>query len=122
VHSVHKNIHYESSIKKNYKQILKLSSFEITHKIDSGSFSTIYLAKKKGIELALKQMSKDKLLYKGQMKYALTELNVLIKSRPCPYIIPIYYAFQTHDYLYLALKYIPYGNLSRLIHKMNRIS
>ncbi len=46
--------------------------------------------------MALKQMNKDKLLYKGQMKYALTELNVLIKSKTCPYIIPLYYAFQTH--------------------------
>jgi serine/threonine protein kinase len=67
-------------------------------------------------------MSKDKLLYKGQMKYALTELNVLIKSRNCPYIIPLYYAFQTHEYIYLGLKYIPYGNLGRLIQKRKKLT
>lgn len=71
--------------------------------------------------MALKQMSKDKLLYKGQMKYALTELNVLIKCRKCPYIIPIYYAFQTHEYIYLALKFIPSGNLGRLIQKRKKL-
>lgn len=122
VMSVHQNIPCENSIKKKSKKVLKLSSFEITHKIDSGSFSTIYLAKKNDKEMALKQMSKDKLLYKGQMKYALTELNVLIKSKNCPYIIPLYYAFQTHENIYLALKYIPYGNLGRLIQKRNKLS
>ncbi len=74
------------------------------------------------MNLALKQMNKDKLLYKGQMKYALTQLNVLIKSRPCPYIIPIYYAFQTHEYLYLALKYIPNGNLAHLIQSREKLT
>ncbi len=66
-------------------------------------------------------MNKDKLLYKGQMKYAITELNALIKSKHCPYIIPLYYAFQTHEFLYLALKYIPYGNLARLIQKKGKL-
>ena len=41
-------------------------------------------------------MNKGKLLYKGQMKYAITEINCLIKSKSCPFIIPLYYAFQTH--------------------------
>lgn len=98
-----------------------MASFEITHKVDSGSFSTIYLANKDTKTMALKQMNKDKLLYKGQMKYAITELNALIKSKNCPYIIPLYYAFQTHEFLYLALKYIPYGNLARLIQKKGKL-
>lgn len=70
--SVHQNIPCENSIKKKSRQIIKLASFEITHKVDSGSFSTIYLAKKDKKIMALKQMNKDKLLYKGQMKYAIT--------------------------------------------------
>lgn len=96
VFSVHSNIPCQSSITSKLKKIIKLSSFEITHKVDSGSFSTIYLGTRDNREMALKQMSKDKLLYKGQMKYALTQMNVLIKSKKCPYIIPLYYAFQTH--------------------------
>jgi len=48
------------------------------------------------------------------MKYALTELKVLTKCRACKYIIPIYYAFQTPTYLYMALKYIPTGDLGNL--------
>lgn len=55
------------------------------------------------------------------MRYALTELNCLVKSKKCPYIIPLYYAFQTHEYLYFALKYIPYGNLAKLIKHKQKI-
>ena len=101
---------------------MKLSDFNITHKIDSGSFSVIYLATNHGLEIALKQINKEKLLFKGQMKYAVTELKVLIQSRLCPYIIPLYYAFQTHEYIYLALKYISYGNLGRLIQKRKKLT
>ena len=60
---------------------------------------------------ALKQMNKDELLYKNQMKYAMTELSILKNCIECPFIIDLGYAFQTEDYLYLAMKYHPFGNL-----------
>ena len=47
------------------------------------------------------------------MKYAFTELRTLIKCRQCKYIIPLYFAFQTMDYLYLALQYAPSGDLGK---------
>jgi serine/threonine protein kinase len=49
------------------------------------------------------------------MKYAITELKTLIKCRQCKYIIPLYFAFQTPDNLYMALEYIPTGDLSQHI-------
>lgn len=71
----------------------------------------MFLAKRGHRIFALKQLSKSKLLDKSQMKYALTELRVLMSCRGCPYIIPLYYAFQTPNYLYLALQYVPSGDL-----------
>jgi serine/threonine protein kinase len=61
---------------------------------------------------ALKQLNKEKLLLRNQMKYAITELKTLIKCRKCKYIIPLYYAFQTPEYLYMALEYVNTGDLS----------
>ena len=69
----------------------------------SGSFSIVYLAKRKEKVYGLKQLSKDNLLGRNQMKYALTELRTLVKCRECPYVITLYFAFQTMNYLYLAL-------------------
>ena len=75
----------------------------------------VYLASRKGKTYAIKQISKDKLLYKNQMKYALIELRALERCRGCAYVIPLYFAFQTMEYLYLALKYISSGNLGIII-------
>lgn len=38
----------------------------------------------------------------------------MIKCQECLYVIPLYFAFQTRDYLYLALQYIPSGDLCRV--------
>lgn len=48
----------------------------------------------------------------GQMRYALVELRSLVSCRGCPYVVPLHFAFQTPEYLYLALSYISYGDLS----------
>ena len=41
----------------------------------------VYLAQRNGKTYALKQLSKDGLLAKNQMKYAFTELNTLAKCK-----------------------------------------
>lgn len=51
---------------------------------------------------------------KNQMKYAITERKVLIHCRQCKYVIPMYFAFQTPDYLYMAFKFVPTGDLGKL--------
>jgi serine/threonine protein kinase len=71
----------------------------------------VYLARRNGEAYALKQLSKDKLLAMNQMKYALIELRALQRCRGCKYVIPLYFAFQTMDYLYLAIKYVSSGDL-----------
>jgi len=48
---------------------------------------------------------------KNQMKYAITERKVLIRCRLCKYVIPMYFAFQTPDCLYMAFKFVPTGDL-----------
>lgn len=95
-----------------------MSEFEVKLKIGAGSFSFVYMATRNGKRYALKQLNKDKLLMKNQMKYAITELNVLTRSQKCKYIIPLYFAFQTYTSLYLALHYVSTGNLSTYVSKL----
>ena len=94
-----------------------LADFAVTHKIGSGAFSSVYkvINKKNNKVYALKQMNKDELLYRNQMKYAMTELSILKNCKNCPFIIPLGYAFQTENYLYLAIKYLPFGNLKEIL-------
>jgi serine/threonine protein kinase len=89
-----------------------VSVFDIKYRIGSGAFSTVFLAERKKRVFALKQLNKEKLLLRNQMKYAITELRTLVKCRGCKYVIPLYFAFQTPENLYVALEYIPTGDLS----------
>jgi protein-serine/threonine kinase len=47
---------------------------------------------------------------KKQLKYAVIEATIL-KKIDHPFIIKLYYSFQTQSNLYLVLDYCPYGNL-----------
>jgi serine/threonine protein kinase len=60
----------------NILEIVLLEDFEVDKKIGSGSFGYVFLAKHKptGKQFALKQLSKNELVQKRQLKYALTEL------------------------------------------------
>lgn len=81
--------------------------------LGSGAFGKVFLARhiKSGIVYALKALKKKDLIVKKQLKYAVTEAKVL-KQANHPFIINLHYAFQTPNYLYLALDYCPGKDLS----------
>ncbi len=59
----------------------------------------------------MKVLNKKKLMAKKQLKYAVSETNIL-KRVSHDFIIGLHFSFQTPSNLYLALDYCPYGNLS----------
>eukprot|EP01017_Pseudomicrothorax_dubius_P042607 TRINITY_DN6981_c0_g5_i1.p1 TRINITY_DN6981_c0_g5~~TRINITY_DN6981_c0_g5_i1.p1 ORF type:complete len:338 (-),score=90.87 TRINITY_DN6981_c0_g5_i1:98-1063(-) len=67
--------------------------------------------KDNGRIFAMKALKKRNLILKNQLKYALTEANVL-KAANSPFILSLHYAFQTPQYLYLVLDYCPGGDLA----------
>jgi len=58
----------------------------------------------------MKILSKKYLIKNGQLRYAVTECNVL-KQANNPFILTLHYAFQTPDYLYMILDYCNGGDL-----------
>jgi serine/threonine protein kinase len=58
----------------NILDIVLLEDFDVDKKIGNGSFGYVFLAKHKltGKQFALKQLSKNQLIQKHQLKYALT--------------------------------------------------
>jgi serum/glucocorticoid-regulated kinase 2 len=60
---------------------------------------------------AMKALKKKTLIVKNQLKYAITECNVL-KSVNHPFVLSLHYAFQTPQYLYLVMDYCSGGDLS----------
>jgi len=92
---------------------ITFSSFEILDTLGSGTFGKVFKVKLKGTEeiFAMKIINKKYLIKNQQLRYAVTECNVL-KSATNPFIITLHYAFQTPEHLYMILDYCPGGDLS----------
>lgn len=70
-------------------------SFQIIKLLGAGAFGKVYLARKKNSDkrYALKILKKRQLISKNQVKYAVSEVNIL-KKMDHPFILSLYYAFQ----------------------------
>lgn len=98
------------------------SSFTIMDEIGSGSFGTVYKVRRNttGEIYAMKSLSKPTLQKHKQLKYAISECKIM-KQLNHPFIVPLYYAFQTPKYLYLILELCPNGDLYGFIEKKTRL-
>ena len=82
----------------------------------NGAFGQVYLVqyKKNQKYYALKVLNKKKLILKKHLKYAVGEANILKKVNS-PFIIKLYFAFQTPSNIYMVLDNCSSGDLSELI-------
>jgi serine/threonine protein kinase len=69
----------------------------------------------------MKVLTKDKLMARNLIKYAITERNVLSYIKH-PFIVGLNYAFQTAEKLFLILDYCPNGDLAAILGREGRIT
>jgi serine/threonine protein kinase len=98
------------------------SSFTIMDEIGNGSFGIVYKVQKinTGVYYAMKSLSKSVLQKQKQLKYAISECKIM-KQLNHPFIVPLYFAFQTPKYLYLVLELCSNGDLFGLMEKKGKI-
>ena len=89
------------------------NSFDIEDCLGAGSFGKVYKVRMKsnGEIYAMKVINKRFLMKNNQLKYAITECNVL-KQAASPFILTLYYSFQTPENLYMIMDYCPGGDLN----------
>lgn len=97
-------------------------SFEYVDGLGKGAFGQVFRVKHRRTHqvYAMKVLCKDKLKSSNVLKYAETERNVLSYMNH-PYIVSLYFAFQTPSKLVLVLQYCPGGNLQQLIDRVKRL-
>ncbi|KAG9290882.1 hypothetical protein G9A89_011032 [Geosiphon pyriformis] len=97
-------------------KIPSIQDFEIIKPISRGAFGKVYLARKKttGDLYAIKILKKVDMVRKNMVNHVLAERRVLSLSRT-PYVVKLYYAFQSQDYLYLVMEYLIGGDVSSLL-------
>ncbi|RHZ82277.1 hypothetical protein Glove_110g77 [Diversispora epigaea] len=102
-------------------KIPSIQDFEIIKPISRGAFGKVYLARKKttGDLYAIKILKKVDMVRKNMVNHVLAERRVLSLSRT-PFVVKLFYAFQSQDYLYLVMEYLIGGDLSSLLQCFER--
>lgn len=99
--------------------IPNINDFKILKPITKGGFARVYLAKKKatGDYYAIKVLKKQDMVEKNQVENVIAERNILA-TVSCPYVVRLYYAFQTKENLCLAMEFLNGGDLFSLLMAM----
>jgi len=101
---------------------VSMADFEIIKVVGEGASCSVMQVRKKdtGKLYAIKMMNKDRILTNHKrMERALMERQVLVKTKH-PFIIQMYWAFQTRTHLFFVLEFCAGGELFFHMMKRNR--
>ena len=93
-----------------------IKDFEILKPITKGGFARVYLAKRHTCDdfFAIKVLDKQDITEKTQVENVLVERNILATTS-CPFVVRLYYSFQTDDNLFLAMEFLSGGDFFSLL-------
>ena len=93
---------------------VRFSDFEILEMIGEGSFGKVFRVRKKSNSAiyAMKSMKKSTLIQDNQIRYAVTEAQIM-KEMDHPYVLKLMYTFQTPEYLHMVMEMCEHGDLSQ---------
>ncbi|KYQ96839.1 putative protein serine/threonine kinase [Tieghemostelium lacteum] len=102
---------------------VSIVDFTLIEKIGEGGFGQVFLAKKNDTKeiVALKRMSKDLIWSKNKVSHIKNERDILAQGRNHRWIVSLNYSFQDDNYLYLAMEYVPGGDLRSLLSALNSL-
>jgi RAC serine/threonine-protein kinase len=90
----------------------KVNDFQSLKVIGKGSFGKVLQVryKKTGQIYAMKVLNKKTILDRNELDHTKAEKNILMKLT-CPFLVRLYYSFQTPDKLYFVMDYVNGGEL-----------
>ena len=93
-----------------------IKDFEIIKPISKGAFGSVYLAKKHstGDHYAIKVLRKSDMVAKNQVFNVKSERMILTRI-DSPFVVKLFYSFQSKDNLYLVMEYLNGGDCSALL-------
>ncbi|KAI9334040.1 kinase-like domain-containing protein [Obelidium mucronatum] len=129
MHEVHANAEWsrfclkERETLRNRRSRLRLTAFQILLQIGQGGYGQVFLARKRDAAsassgeseyLALKKMSKRALKKMGEVQHVLTERDILTRANS-EWLVKLFYAFQDMENVYLAMEFVPGGDVRTLL-------
>ncbi|KAJ2457483.1 serine/threonine-protein kinase dbf2, partial [Coemansia sp. RSA 2424] len=90
--------------------------FDVLAQIGQGGFGQVFLARKRdtGEVCALKKMDKQLLVRLNEVQHILTERDILRTSKS-EWLVRLLYSFQDTRHLYLAMEFVPGGDIRSLL-------
>jgi serine/threonine protein kinase len=109
---VAQGVQHTTTNRENKGRKLGLDDFEVLKVIGRGSFGKVLKVRMKGTNqvYAMKALRKDMLVKEGMVQNALDEKKIL-QTVHHPFIVKLFWAFQTETRLYLVLEFLPGGEL-----------
>ncbi|CCJ28401.1 unnamed protein product, partial [Pneumocystis jirovecii] len=113
-----------TSITPTVRTIPSIKDFEIIKPISKGAFGSVYLSKKKatGDYYAIKVLKKADMIAKNQVINVRAERAILMAQGESPFIVKLFFTFQSKDYLYLVMEYLNGGDCAALIKALGTLS
>ncbi|KAG0024501.1 hypothetical protein BGZ80_002061 [Entomortierella chlamydospora] len=100
-----------------------IKDFDIIKPISKGAFGSVFLAKKRatGDYFAIKVLKKSDMVAKNQVTNVKAERLILMNQTDSPFVVNLYFSFQSKDYLYLVMEYLNGGDCMALIKAIQRL-
>ncbi|KAI9094685.1 hypothetical protein DFS34DRAFT_239523 [Phlyctochytrium arcticum] len=98
------------------RSIPSIKDFDIIKPISKGAFGSVYLAKKRltGDYYAIKVLKKADMVAKNQVMNIKAE-RMILTQLDSPFVVKLYFSFQSRDNLYLVMEYLNGGDCAALI-------
>lgn len=114
--------HREAEALREQRIGLSIYDFDPIAIIGKGAFGEVRVVRNKRTQeiFALKKMKKTEMIYKNQVSHVHAERNVLVAAAS-PWIVQLHASFQDASYLYLALEFLPGGDLMNMLMQRNTL-
>ncbi|KAI8920021.1 hypothetical protein DFJ77DRAFT_546142 [Powellomyces hirtus] len=98
------------------RSIPSIKDFDIIKPISKGAFGSVYLAKKRltGDYFAIKVLKKADMVAKNQVMNIKAE-RMILTQLDSPFVVRLYFSFQSRENLYLVMEYLNGGDCAALI-------
>jgi hypothetical protein len=100
----------------HHRSMPSIKDYEIVKPISKGAFGSVYLAKKKvtGDYFAIKVLKKADMIAKNQVTNIRAE-RMILTQLDSPYVVKLFYSFQSRNHLYLVMEYLNGGDCASLL-------
>ena len=100
-----------------------IKDFDFIKPISKGAFGSVFLAKKRatGDYYAIKVLKKSDMVAKNQVTNVKAERMIMMNQTDSPFVVNLYFSFQSKEYLYLVMEYLNGGDCMALMKAIVRL-